>query len=204
MENLVSHWNKAFEAPLESLGWYEADPQPAWDLVQNYADKQASIHLAGAGRSILVHKLWEAGFHNLLLSDLSSKALDLLKKDNPEIPTTFFWQTDLSRLWEAQDAEKFDLWLDRAVLHFLTKEEQRLNYFSNLKNSLKPQGRVILGQFALDGAKKCCGLDIYPYDTELYQAYLGSDFKLLEELPYTYFNPKGDPRPYAYAVFEKS
>lgn len=204
MTDLVQHWNQAFDKPIESLGWYESDPQPTWDLVQTYTEPEHRIHIAGAGRSVLVSTLWEEGYQNLLLSDLSDQALKLLSKDNPSIPKDYFWQSDLSQAWGKEHSHKIDTWIDRAVLHFLTQEEQRQVYFKNLKSALKPGGRVILGQFAIEGAKKCCGLDIFPYDTERYCSYLGSEFDLLEDFDFTYYNPNGDPRPYAYAVFEKS
>ncbi len=203
MNELAAHWDKAFEAPLENLGWYEADPQPMWDLVQAYAEKDHCIHIAGAGRSVLVKTLWEEGYQNLLLSDLSPQALQLLIKDNPEIPESYYRVMDLAQVWPPSENREINTWIDRAVLHFLITEKDRIQYFKNVKTMLSRGGRVIFGQFAIDGAKKCCGLDIHPYDTQKYQHYLGADFKLIEEFPFTYFNPKGDPRPYAYAVFEK-
>lgn len=203
MNNLKAHWDKAFEAPLERLGWYESEPQPAWDLLQAYAEKDQRIHLAGAGRSLLVKILWEEGYQNLLLSDISPQALSLLNADNPDIPSDYFQEQDLSKVWHLAEEEHFDIWLDRAVLHFLTDEADRKQYFDNIQQNLKVGGRVILGQFAKNGAEKCCGLTVQQYDTPSYQASLGSNFKLLEELDYTYYNPKGDPRPYVYAVFER-
>lgn len=47
-----------------------------------------------------------------------------------------------------------DIWLDRAVLHFLLSEKGIANYFKNLKMSLKYGGYVLLAEFSKTGASK--------------------------------------------------
>lgn len=50
------------------------------------------------------------------------------------------------------------VWMDRAVLHFLTEEADIAGYFDNLQAALKAGGGAIFSEFAGNGAEKCAGL----------------------------------------------
>ena len=72
-----------------------------------------------------------------------------------------------------------------------------------LKKVVAKNGFVIIATFALEGAKKCCGLDVFRYNSEMLQELLGTDFELQQTFDYTFTNPNGDPRPYVYTLFKR-
>ena len=182
MENLVAHWNKAYQKEKESLGWYQAESSEILKLIDDLElDRKLRVHISGAGRTTLVKSLINRAFQHLVLSDISDEALRLIQIEN---------QTSL--------------WIDRAVLHFLSTEEERLNYFQLLKEKTNAGAYIILAQFSKEGALKCSGLDVCQYDVAMYQQYLGEGFKLVKSFDFLYTNPNGDPRPYIYALFRKS
>jgi hypothetical protein len=96
-----------------------------------------------------------------------------------------------------------DLWNDRAVLHFFTEEPQQKAYFDLLKKVVNKNGYVILAEFNLEGAKKCCGLDVFNYNESMLQERLGNDFELLKSFNYTYTQPSGNTREYVYTLFKR-
>jgi len=96
-----------------------------------------------------------------------------------------------------------DIWIDRAVLHFLTNEYDIIGYFKNLKSILKLGGHAIFAEFSMIGAPKCAGLTLHRYSIDELSKKLGSAFKIVSHFEYTYINPFGDPRPYIYALFKR-
>jgi hypothetical protein len=64
-------------------------------------------------------------------------------------------------------------------------------------------GFVLIAVFSLDGAKKCCGLDLRRYNLEMLQQGLGKPFKLIHSFNSIHINPYGDQRPYIYTLFQK-
>jgi hypothetical protein len=102
-----------------------------------------------------------------------------------------------------QEIPEIDIWIDRAVLHFLTDENDISGYFENLKSVLKTGGHALFAEFSLEGAPKCAGLTLHRYSVDELSARLGESFNLISQFDYTYINPFGDPRPYIYALFQK-
>ena len=202
-----SHWNNAYrKTPVKSLGWYEESPTASLELIGACdLPNDALIFNAGAGASTLIECLLNDGFTDIVVNDISASALIELKNNlstNNHSNVTFIVD-DLTSPASLLELKNIDLWHDRAVLHFFTSEEQRLNYFSLLKKLVKVDGFVILAEFNLEGAKKCCGLDVYNYDAEMLQGYLGTDFNLLKSFNYTYTQPSGNTREYVYTLFKR-
>lgn len=203
MTTLQEHWNKAYQNDLEKLGWYQEEASEILELIDALKlKKDLRIHIAGAGRSTLVKSLLDRSFRDLSLSDLSNDALALLQADHPEHPLNLV-QDDLGNPHAMQAQKPFDLWIDRAVLHFLTEEEARQNYFALLKDKTNQGAYILLAQFKKGGAKKCSGLEVCQYDVDMYNQYLGAGFALQQSFDYTFINPNGDPRPYIYALYQK-
>ena len=121
----------------------------------------------------------------------------------PKAANVNFIVDDLTNPIELKNLNNIDLWHDRAVLHFFTKKEEQERYFQLINDSLKTGGFVILAEFNLEGAKKCCGLDVVNYDSAKLQKGLGENFKLLKEFNYTYIQPSGNTRAYVYTLFQK-
>ena len=133
--------------------------------------------------------------------DISNNALKEVKSRTKKFPNSgVFYNSDIL---DFKPDTCFDLWHDRAVLHFFTEQQQQEAYFKLLKTILKPNGYVILAEFNLEGAKKCCGLNVINYNEIMLQERLGVDFKLLKTFNYTYTQPSGNTREYIYTLFQR-
>lgn len=198
------HWNSIFSAKADSeLGWYEGDVSQTLKFLELIpALDDATVFLPGAGTSLLVDALLERCRH-LILNDISDEALKKLRQRIGAQEGRVTWLChDISKPLPA-NLPKADLWIDRAVLHFLLSEEAIQGYFDNLRATLAPDGHVLLAEFATDGAPKCAGLDLHRYSVAEMTARLGAGFALLMDEHYTFINPFGDPRPYVYGLYQR-
>lgn len=98
---------------------------------------------------------------------------------------------------------RFDLWHDRAVLHFLTERADQLAYVAALRVALRPGGQAILAAFALDGPERCSGLPVRRYDAAQFVATMGPDFRLLDTAREEHHTPGGIVQRFAYARFRR-
>lgn len=96
-----------------------------------------------------------------------------------------------------------DIWIDRAVLHFLTDASDIKGYFENVKSTLKTASHAIFAEFSKTGAPKCAGLSLHRYSIEELSEKLGASFKLISHFDHTYINPNGEPKPYIYALYKR-
>ncbi|HHJ18235.1 MAG TPA: class I SAM-dependent methyltransferase [Gammaproteobacteria bacterium] len=203
MTTRKKHWNAIFSAKADhELGWYERDVSQTLKFLRRIPKTgSAIIFLPGAGTSLLVDELLAVGY-KLVLNDISDEALKKLRarigRDNKSI----WLHHDISKPLP-EGLPLADIWIDRAVLHFLTEESDIQGYFSNLKSVIKPGGYVLLAEFSTRGATKCAGLELHRYSIEEMAMRMGPGFELLESEEYTYINPVGDPRPYIYALYKK-
>ena len=200
------HWNNAYQNNVvEKLGWFEDDPVASFDLIEKCnLSKDALIFNAGAGATTLITLLLEKGYSNILVNDISSLALNKLKNSIDGNSNVRFFVDDLTNPITLLDVKNIDLWHDRAVLHFFTSKDQQLSYFNLLKKIVREGGYVIFSEFGIDGAKKCCGLDIVNYSEKMFQDRLGDDFELLESFNHLYSHPSnGNTRKYIYTLFKR-
>ena len=198
------HWNAIFSSKADQeLGWYErnaAQTLKFLDLIPE--SRTATIFLPGAGTSVLVDELVSRG-SRLILNDISDEALKKLKKriGNDQDGVTWLHH-DISKPIP-DGLPQVDIWIDRAVLHFLLDEADIEGYFRNLRSLLRQGGFALLAEFSTTGAPKCAGLDLHRYSLEELTARLGEGFDLIEHEDYTFINPFGDPRPYIYALYKR-
>ena len=200
------HWNNAYQNnPMEKLGWYETDLSPSFDLIKKSSiNKNATILVAGAGNTILVDALLNDGYTDIIATDISNIALKALADRSPKKECLTCIVDDITAPTQLKKVDEIDLWIDRAVLHFFTEVKDQHSYFDLLKSKLKKGGHVLLAEFSLEGAKKCSGLPIVNYASDMFQAPLGEGFSLIETFDYTYTMPSGDKRPYIYALYQKN
>ncbi|CAL2104526.1 Class I SAM-dependent methyltransferase [Tenacibaculum sp. 190130A14a] len=204
--NYKDHWNTAYtKNTTEKLGWYEESSKETIDLIkETNLDKNARILSVGVGSSLLIDELLHDGYSQLIANDLSEKALnDIKERLKDQANQVTFIPDNLVEPKVLGDIEKVDIWNDRAVLHFFLTEEEKTAYFNLLKKIVKVNGYVIIAVFALDGAEKCCGLNLQRYNTEMLQERLGHDFSLEKSFNHTFVNPYGGERPYVYTLFKR-
>lgn len=199
--NLESHWNNIFKNTQDKdLGWWENDFLQTLKFLEDLnINSNTNIFLAGSGTSNLVDELANQNC-NLILNDISEVALDKVKNRLQNIKNVEFFQQDLSKSFKNK---KIDIWIDRAVLHFLLDENDILNYFENLKINLNKDAYVLFAEFRKDGATSCANLNIKQYDLEDFARRLGNDFELIKSEEYNYINPAGSKKEYIYALYKK-
>lgn len=205
--NYKSHWNEKYQSTQdEDLGWYEDSPETTIKLVEKCdLSKEAKILNVGAGTTTLIDVLLDKGFTNILANDLSEIALNklqnrILKVYNYNLECI---ADDLTNPKELDNLEHVDLWIDRAVLHFFLKEEEQQAYFDLIRKVVVKNGYVLIAVFSLEGAPKCCNLELQRYNAEMLQDKLGDKFKLVKTFNHTFINPRGGERPYVYTLFKK-
>lgn len=205
MSTKQEHWNQIFNTKSDQeLGWYEKDAYQTLSFlgIENLP-KLETIFIPGAGTSLLIDTLLKYA-KTLILNDISNTALEKLKSRIGNPPNNIIWfHHDISQELP-RGLPDSDLWIDRAVLHFLLKESDIDQYFANLKRNLKPGGHVFFAEFSLNGAEKCAGLELHRYSLDEFNQRLEGEFNLIKHEQYTFINPFGDPRPYLYALYQKT
>ncbi len=203
MNKIQEHWNTIFESTQhEQLGWFENDFEQTLKYLKIIGDfKNSSIFVAGAGTTQLVDQLVDKCVH-LVLNDISDASLAIVQKRLAGTTQSIEWvNADISQPLSIENTS-IDIWIDRAVLHFLTDEKDIQAYFSNLKQKLKPGGHAIIAEFAVDGAQKCAALPVHRYSVEELTTRMGAGYTLITSESYTFVNPNGDNRPYIYTLFQ--
>jgi SAM-dependent methyltransferase len=104
--------------------------------------------------------------------------------------------------WAPQ--EEYDLWHDRAVLHFMTGHADRAAYLEAMDRALAPDGTAIIATFAPNGPRSCAGLPVVRFDAEGLQQELGSRFRIQETHGESHSTPVGTVQPFNYFVVGRS
>ncbi len=197
------HWNAIFSGKDDpELGWYESDPSQTLKFLDLIPQREGStVFLPGAGTSTLVDELVARGYR-LVLNDISDEALDRLRGRVGNSDKLIWLHHDISKPLP-EDIPPVDIWIDRAVLHFLLEEEEIQGYFANLRSVVCPGGYVLLAEFSTLGAPKCAGLELHRYSIEEMTERMEEEFKLLRHEEYTFVNPFGETRPYIYALYRR-
>ncbi|KGJ96216.1 methyltransferase [Colwellia psychrerythraea] len=204
-ESKQAHWDTIFSAKQDAeLGWFEDDCSQTLSFLKNTAISASStLFLAGAGTSKLVDELINTDA-NLIINDISAKALEQLSQRLNNTKCQYLHH-DLGHSFDKGFDKGFtvDVWIDRAVLHFLLTEKQITHYFENLKSTVKCGGYVLLAEFSNAGATHCAGLAVHRYSENEMQVRLGDNFELINSKQYTFVNPFKQERPYIYALFKR-
>lgn len=178
--NKSDFWNNVYKSKdIDAVSWYADRLDTSLELIEkNCVQKENTIIDIGSGRSSLAYDLYNLGYNNLTLLDISEEAISQTLNRLGKLPVSI--KTIIGNISKITTQENlYDLWHDRAVFHFLTEESQRNKYVQNLKRSLKKNGIAIIATFGPDGPDKCSGLNTMKYDKTTLHAELGDDFQIL-------------------------
>ena len=198
-----AHWENVYTTKSENeVSWFQENPAPSLALIAEIGPAPSSAIIdIGGGASRLVDHLIDQGFIDVTVLDLSAAALNAAKARLGERASRAHWLAADVTVWEP--SRTYDIWHDRAALHFLTEQSDRTAYVARLKPGLRIGGHAIIATFALDGPEKCSGLPVMRYDAARLAETLGSGFKLLQSQRNEHATPWGSQQRFQFSVFER-
>jgi 2-polyprenyl-3-methyl-5-hydroxy-6-metoxy-1,4-benzoquinol methylase len=198
-----SYWQNVYQSKGEQdVSWSQADPQPSLGLIETYArGRDASIVDIGGGASRLVDALCRDGFESISVLDLSQAALEAAQHRLGDQAARVRWIAADVTVW--QPAQPFDIWHDRATLHFLVDEQDRAAYVECLVRGVKVGGHAIIATFAPDGPAKCSGLPVQRYDASSLSATIGAAFELVAHQGHRHVTPWGAVQSFQFSVLRR-
>ena len=146
------YWEQVYATKAsDSVSWFQEHADQSLRLIHNTRlGKDAAIIDVGGGASRLVDDLVAEGYTDLTVFDLSSIALAVIKQRLGEHADIVHWiEGDIIRAKFPMN--RFDIWHDRAVFHFLTDPANRHAYVERVISAVRPGGHVIVATFADDG-----------------------------------------------------
>lgn len=199
-----THWEDVYQKKkVDEVSWYQPQPDTALRLIDSIKlDPTANIIDVGGGASTLVDCLLARGYLNVSVLDISGKALAVAKERlGGEADRVRWYESDILSF---QPQQKFDLWHDRAVFHFLTDSNEREKYLETMHTALSANAHVLIATFGLGGPEKCSGLPVQRYDPELLQKTLGRGYTLISSDSEVHITPWGSPQQFVYCLFKKT
>lgn len=199
-----AHWEAMYRqrAPTE-VSWYQAHPELSLALIEaTGVGRDAAIIDVGAGASLLIDKLLEAGFTRLTALDISATALQRATERLGERARLVTWvEGDVTAM---PPLGPFDVWHDRAVFHFLIESDQRRRYLQAVERQLAAGGQLIIATFALNGPPQCSGLPVQRYSPETLRREVGGRFELVEVREEAHRTPRHAIQQFLYARFQRT
>ena len=195
------HWQKIYqEKSALDVSWYQKEPNLSLDLIRSAkVTTNDPIIDVGCGVSVLVDHLGKEYYTNLTVLDISENAISISKKRLGDTAKSIEWI--VSDITQFDISQKFSLWHDRALFHFLTDPSDRKIYVKALIKAIRTEGHLIIATFAIGGPEKCSGLEIVQYDSEKMIAELGDNFALLEERKEIHITPANKEQEFIFFHF---
>ena len=174
------------------MSWFQEHAESSLRLItQTGVPKAASIIDVGGGTSTLVDDLLDNEYTALTVLDLSASALLANQQRLGQRANLVRW-IEASVTDAPLGTHQYDVWHDRAVFHFLTREDERHAYVATVIRAVKPGGHVIVSTFAEDGPLQCSGLPVMRYSAKALHAAFGNPFTLVQHEKDDHLTPSGN------------
>lgn len=173
------HWDAVYaRRAATEVSWYAPRLERSLALIGAcHLPDGARVIDVGGGASTLVDDL--VGRYRMTVLDLAAQALATSQQRLGARAGDVDWC--VADVREADlPAAGFDLWHDRAVLHFLTAPADAARYAAQAARSVAPGGHLILAGFAPDGPERCSGLVVARRGVADLDALFGADFERLQ------------------------
>ena len=207
--DVAKHWEGIYRTKdTERVSWFEPEPTRSLQWIAECSlDNACGVIDVGAGASLLSQRLVERGFKDVTAIDLSSAALEkaTLRYESSAVghihPDGIRWQVTDLLAW--QPTQRYVLWHDRAVLHFLTDKAQQQAYVDVLKSALTSGGYAIISVFAIDGPTQCSGIEIQQYDALMLDKLLGDAFTRVKAVQWHHETPQAADQLFQTVIYRR-
>lgn len=167
-----AYWTQRYEE--KRTGWDIGYPStPLKEYIDQLQDKDVKILIPGAGNGYEASYLWEQGFKNVYVLDISQEPLKAFEERNPAFAKANIIQANFF-----EHEGRYDLILEQTFFcSFLPSDKNRLAYARKMSQLLKPKGKLVglWFDFPLTG-----DMEKRPFggDKELYVSYLKPFFEI--------------------------
>ena len=196
------HWDDVYTTKgTVAVGWYQARPVTSLRLLEAFGDPAGNVIDVGAGASTLVDELLAQGWTDITVLDVSSEALEIVRARLARRGLAATAVACDLLTWEPQ--RTYDVWHDRAVLHFLTETEDRARYVATAAQAVRSGGHLVIGAFAEDGPTQCSGLTTTRYSPKELASLFSHDFELVHSEREEHHTPGGTAQSFTWAVLRR-
>lgn len=198
------HWKKIYaEKDTQKVSWYQAKPHESIAWIEDLKlDPYDPILDVGGGDSRLVDYLYQEGYQDIRVLDISAQALGNSQKRLGDAAAAIQWIH--SNVLDFRSESELALWHDRAAFHFLRDQDERNSYRQIAAESIKSGGYLVIATFSADGPLKCSGLEIQRYSEEEMQQQFEGDFQVLKQERLLHETPAGGKQEFLFSLFQRS
>ncbi|MGD9980372.1 MAG: trans-aconitate 2-methyltransferase [Hyphomonadaceae bacterium] len=198
-----AHWDMVYaNKPATDVSWHQPQPELSLKLIRRtMLARDSAIIDVGGGASALAEHLLRDGFSDVSVLDIAASSLGQAQQRLGGDAAGAEWIVVDVLSW--RPTRTFDLWHDRAMLHFLTDRDDQAAYANILQSAVRSGGWAIIGGFAPHGPAQCSGLDVVRHDASSLRALLGSDFALMETHGEIHLTPQGREQAFRFHLFAR-
>ena len=197
------HWDAAYAAGDTTRGWYQSQATMSLRLIESTGlPRSASILDVGSGASVLVDDLLATGYADITCVDHSPIGLRIARDRLGDAADSVTWTVTDLLTWEPP--RTFDIWHDRAVLHFLLDDADVAAYRAAMLVATHTGSWIVLGVFGPEGPQRCAGLPVRRYDDTSVDALLGTEFERVERVVIDHVRPDGDTQQYLWTLARRT
>jgi 2-polyprenyl-3-methyl-5-hydroxy-6-metoxy-1,4-benzoquinol methylase len=159
----IQHWDTVHaDNGLDDVSWHQREPVLSFQLLATHGVRHdARVLDVGCGVDGLAERLVQRGWSRVTGLDLSRVAIETTRTRLGDRAAHATW---IAGNILAAPLATYDVWHDRAALHFLTDPSDIAAYGKRIREHLAPGGLAIVATFALDGPATCSGLPVARYD----------------------------------------
>ncbi len=197
------HWENIYQTKnVTEVSWYQAKPETSLSFLDEFkVEKTAKIIDIGGGDSYLVDHLLDLGYEDVTVLDISEAALKKAQERLGDRAAKVKWI--IADIATFEPNEQYDFWHDRAVFHFLTKENEISNYIQSIQKGIKTTGVLILGTFSEQGPLKCSGIEIKQYSENSMTERLMAFFDKIKCITVDHITPFSTIQNFIFCSFKK-
>jgi trans-aconitate methyltransferase len=197
------HWDDAYSHGDTTRSWYRRESTWSLHMLDECDVSPASSVIdVGGGASTLVDALIARGQHDVTVLDISATSLEIARERLGAAGEGTRWVVADLLTW--QPDRTFDVWHDRALLHFLVDDAARHAYLQVLNLATHSGSVAVFATFAPDGPEHCSGLPVARYDAHDLAELLGVRWRLCGAEREEHVTPGGAVQPFTWAAFRRS
>lgn len=198
----AAHWDDAYRQGDTSRTWFQSQAVVSLRLLDAMGVRPTHSFVdVGGGASTLVDALLERRHVDLTVLDISAEGMGAARQRLGADASRVCWLDVDVLTWTPN--RTWDVWHDRAVLHFFTTDADQQHYLHALDSATRRGSFAVLATFAPDGPRQCSGLPVARYAAKELAALLGPTWELLTDTREEHTTPTGATQPFTWSVFRR-